>query len=51
MSLDNVQKGKGNASRKAYKHLSSTNLFGVADRIKAEKKNPKNIRYKRRRRK
>ena len=44
------QKSKGNASRKAYKHLISSNLFGVADRIKEERKNPKMKRYARKRR-
>ena len=29
-------------ARAGYKHLLETNLFGVRDRIKAERKNPRN---------
>jgi len=37
-------------ARKNYDQLVSANIFGVRDRIKAERKNPKNVRYSRRRR-
>ena len=33
-----LTKAKGNGQRKAYDHLSTTNVFGVADRIKEAKK-------------
>ena len=35
---DTIRKGKGNGARKAYNHLVSSNLFGVADRIKEARK-------------
>lgn len=37
-------------AKKNYDHLTRANIFGVRDRIKAERKNPKNVRYTRRRR-
>ena len=33
-----LQKGKGNGSRKAYNHLATTGIFGVSDKIKAFRK-------------
>ena len=44
---DELRKGKGNGQRKAYDHLSSTNVFGVADKIKEARKG--NQRNKKRR--
>lgn len=35
-----VQSGANSSAYKSYKHLVSTNLFGVRDRIKEMKKNP-----------
>ena len=35
---DTLQKGKGNGQRKAYNHLTSTGVFGVAERIAEAKK-------------
>ena len=44
-----LQKGKGNGQKKAYDHAVSTNLFGVADRIKAARKNPNKKKFNKRR--
>ena len=42
---DSKQKGKGNGQRKAYDHLATTGVFGVAEKIKeAKKSNFKNRR-------
>ncbi len=47
MNNDNLVKGKGNGQRKAYDHLTSTGIFGVAEKIKeARKSNFKNKRRK-----
>lgn len=47
--MDDLVKGKGNGSRKAYNHLSETGIFGVAERIAQEKKgNPKFKKHARR---
>ena len=32
-------KGKGNGTRKAYDHISTSGIFGVADKIKEQRKN------------
>lgn len=37
-------------ARKTYRQLVSANIFGVRDRIKEQRKNPKNVRYSRKRR-
>ncbi len=38
MNNDDLKKGKGNGTRKAYDHLIATGIFGVADRIKEARK-------------
>ena len=38
------------SAKQMYDHLVRANIFGVRDRVKKERKNPKNIRYARRRR-
>ena len=48
---DTIRKGKGNGARKAYNHLVSSNLFGVADRIKEQRKSNKTRNNGRNRRK
>ena len=35
---DSIQKGKSNGQRKAYDHLVTTGVFGVAERIKEARK-------------
>ena len=45
--IDTLQKGKGNGQRKAYNHLTSTGIFGVAERI-AEQRKPVQRNTKRR---
>ena len=37
-------------SRQLYRHLVAGDILGVRTKLKKEKKNPKNIRYARRRR-
>ena len=44
---DELKKGKGNGQRKAYDHITTTNAFGVADRI-AEAKKSNRTRYNKR---
>ena len=43
-------KSKGNGQRKAYAHAVSTNLFGVADKIKEARKNPNKRKFNKKRR-
>ncbi|MGI9548835.1 MAG: hypothetical protein ACR2M7_02505 [Bdellovibrionales bacterium] len=42
-------KGKGNGARKAYRHALETNLFGVADKIKAARQNPNKRKFNKKR--
>lgn len=44
---DSIQKGKGNGQRRAYNHLMSTGMFGIAEKVKEFRKNER----KKRRRK
>ena len=44
---DTIQKGKSNGQRKAYNHLMSTGVFGVADKV-AEFRKPRQPRNKKR---
>ncbi len=46
MNLDDRKKGKGNGQRKAYDHLTTTGIFGVAEKIKEARKS--NFKKKRR---
>ena len=36
--MDDLRKGKGNGQRKAYDHLVATGIFGVAEKIKEQRK-------------
>ncbi len=49
MNNDDLKKGKGNGTRKAYNHLVTTGIFGVAEKIAEAKKSNKKFNNRKRR--